>query len=121
MQIGIAGLGRMGAAIAARLMEVGHTLTVWNRSPEKIKPLAEKGARAAKTPAEVAGSAETIITILTDPEQSIVQIARSRVEVEIAEEAIAAEEEEVLAEEEAEVREEKVEEATEAEEEPSEE
>ena len=37
MQIGIAGLGRMGAAIAARLTEVGHTLTVWNRSPQKLK------------------------------------------------------------------------------------
>ena len=41
MQIGIAGLGRMGAAMAARLMDVGHTLSVWNRSPEKAKPLTD--------------------------------------------------------------------------------
>jgi 3-hydroxyisobutyrate dehydrogenase len=67
MQIGVAGLGRMGAAIATRLMEVGHTLTVWNRSPEKAQPLADKGARVVKTPAEVASASETIITILTDP------------------------------------------------------
>ena len=38
MQIGIAGLGRMGAAVAARLMEVGHTVTVWNRIRMKRKP-----------------------------------------------------------------------------------
>lgn len=66
-------------------------------------------------------SVEDGVTILTDPEQSIVQIARSRVEVEIAEEAAAAEEEEAVVEEEAEVREEKVEEAPEAAEESPEE
>ncbi|MGZ3351690.1 MAG: NAD(P)-binding domain-containing protein, partial [Xanthobacteraceae bacterium] len=32
MQIGIAGIGKMGAAIAQRLIEVGHKVTVWNRS-----------------------------------------------------------------------------------------
>jgi len=66
MRIGIAGLGRMGTAMAERLMEVGHDLTVWNRSPEKAKPLVEKGAGAAATPAELAGRVEAIITILTD-------------------------------------------------------
>lgn len=66
MHIGIAGVGRMGAAIGARLMEVGHTLTVWNRSAEKTKPLVDAGANLAATPAELAGEVETIITILTD-------------------------------------------------------
>ena len=54
MNIGIAGLGRMGAAIAQRLMEVGHQVTVWNRSAEKTKPLAAAGAAVAATPAELA-------------------------------------------------------------------
>src|SRR5215210_123059 len=66
MRIGIAGLGRMGTAMAERLMEVGHDLTVWNRSPEKTKPLIESGASAAATPAELAARVEAIITILTD-------------------------------------------------------
>jgi 3-hydroxyisobutyrate dehydrogenase len=66
MQIGIAGLGRMGAAIAARLIEVGHTLTVWNRSPDKAKPLADAGAAVAATPAELVGRVEAVISILTD-------------------------------------------------------
>ncbi len=66
MHIGIAGIGKMGAAIAQRLMEVGHRVTVWNRSPGKVKPVANAGAAIAATPAELASKAETIITILTD-------------------------------------------------------
>lgn len=56
----------MGAAIAARLMEVGHEVTVWNRTPEKTKPLAEAGAKVAASPAELAAACEAVITILTD-------------------------------------------------------
>jgi 3-hydroxyisobutyrate dehydrogenase len=66
MQIGIAGIGKMGAAIAQRLIEVGHTVTVWNRSADKLKPLVAAGAAVAATPAELAGKSEVIITILTD-------------------------------------------------------
>jgi 3-hydroxyisobutyrate dehydrogenase len=66
MQIGIAGVGAMGAAIAARLMEAGHQVTVWNRTAAKAKPLAEAGAKAADNPAAVAAASEAIITILTD-------------------------------------------------------
>jgi 3-hydroxyisobutyrate dehydrogenase len=66
MQIGVAGLGAMGGAIAARLMEVGHQVTVWNRTAAKTKPLAEAGAKVADSPAAVAAASEAVITILTD-------------------------------------------------------
>jgi 3-hydroxyisobutyrate dehydrogenase len=66
MHIGIAGLGRMGGAIAARLIEVGHPVTVWNRSSGKAKPLADAGAKVAASPAALAGMVETVVTILTD-------------------------------------------------------
>src|SRR6266446_3678409 len=66
MQIGIAGIGKMGAAIALRLIEVGHTITVWNRSPEKVKPIAAAGAAVAATPAELASINDAVITILTN-------------------------------------------------------
>jgi 3-hydroxyisobutyrate dehydrogenase len=66
MDVGVAGLGKMGAAIALRLMEAGHKVTAWNRSPDKIKPVADAGAAVAATPADLAGRCETIITILTD-------------------------------------------------------
>src|SRR3954465_11823007 len=66
MQIGVAGLGRMGAAIAARLMEVGHTVSVWNRTPERAKPLVAAGAKQCATPEDLAGHSDVIITMLTD-------------------------------------------------------
>ena len=66
MQIGVAGLGRMGCAIAARLMEVGHTLIVWNRTPGRAKALTDAGARLAETPEDLAEHSETVITMLTD-------------------------------------------------------
>jgi 3-hydroxyisobutyrate dehydrogenase len=66
MQIGVAGLGRMGAAIAARLMEVGHTLIVWNRTPGRAKALTDAGAKLAETPEDLAGHSEAIVTMLTD-------------------------------------------------------
>jgi 3-hydroxyisobutyrate dehydrogenase len=66
MQIGLAGVGKMGAAIAAHLVEVGYQVTVWNRSADKVKPLAALGVKAAQTPAELAGAVEVVITILTD-------------------------------------------------------
>ena len=65
MQIGVAGLGRMGAAIATRLMEMGHQLVVWNRTHGKAEALPK--ASAATTPAALASRVEVIITILTDP------------------------------------------------------
>jgi len=66
LQIGIAGLGRMGAAIAARLIEVGHTVAVWNRSPDKAKPLVAVGATLAATPEDLAEHSEVVISVLTD-------------------------------------------------------
>jgi 3-hydroxyisobutyrate dehydrogenase len=66
MQIGVAGLGKMGAGLAARLIEVGHAVTVWNRATDKTKPLAAAGAKVAATAAELASGVEAVITILTD-------------------------------------------------------
>ena len=66
MRVGVAGLGVMGAAVAARLMEVGHEVTVWNRTPEKTKASADTGAKVAATPAQLASAVEATITMLTD-------------------------------------------------------
>jgi 3-hydroxyisobutyrate dehydrogenase len=66
MNIGIAGVGRMGAAIGLRLIEAGHSLTVWNRSPDKTKALIEAGANLAANPKDLTERSETIITILTN-------------------------------------------------------
>jgi len=56
----------MGAAIAQRLLGLGHEVTVWNRTAEKTGPLAAAGAKVAATPSRLASASETVITILTD-------------------------------------------------------
>jgi 3-hydroxyisobutyrate dehydrogenase len=66
MQVGVAGLGKMGAPIAERLIEVGHQVTVWNRTPDKTKAAAAAGAKVVASPAEVAKASEIVITILAD-------------------------------------------------------
>src|SRR5262249_23667666 len=68
MRVGVAGVGKMGGAIAARLMEVGHEVTVWNRTPDKVRPLADAGAKVARKPAELASQVEAVVTILTNQE-----------------------------------------------------
>ncbi len=59
MQIGIAGLGRMGMNMALRLMQGGHQVCCYNRTVEKAHQLAEQGARAADTPAELVSMLDT--------------------------------------------------------------
>jgi len=66
LRIGIAGTGRMGTAIARRLLGFGHPVTVWNRTPEKTSVLAQAGASTAATPADVTRASDIVITILTD-------------------------------------------------------
>jgi 3-hydroxyisobutyrate dehydrogenase-like beta-hydroxyacid dehydrogenase len=61
------GLGQMGAPMAARLLEAGHELTVWNRSKEKADHLRERGAAVASTPAEASTGAEAVFTMLATP------------------------------------------------------
>ena len=47
MKVGFIGLGQMGSGMAGRLLKAGHELTVYNRTPEKAKPLLDKGAKLA--------------------------------------------------------------------------
>jgi len=53
-RIGFAGLGLMGSRMSRQLLDKGFPLTVWNRTAERCAPLAEKGARVACTPRELA-------------------------------------------------------------------
>lgn len=65
--IAFIGLGGMGGRIAVRLLDAGHELIVWNRTPEKARPLVARGAEEADTPAHAARRAELVMTILADP------------------------------------------------------
>ena len=66
MKIGVLGTGRMGSAMAERLLDSGHTLTVWNRSADKTAALVTRGAVAAATPAGVVAASEIVLSVLTD-------------------------------------------------------
>jgi 3-hydroxyisobutyrate dehydrogenase-like beta-hydroxyacid dehydrogenase len=66
MRIGFLGLGKMGAAMAQRLIAAGHELAVWNRTEGKTEPLAREGAIVAGTPAEAELGADAVITMLFD-------------------------------------------------------
>ncbi|WP_017556942.1 NAD(P)-dependent oxidoreductase [Nocardiopsis baichengensis] len=62
------GLGAMGSPMARRLIASGADVTVWNRTAAKAEPLAAEGARVARTPAEAAAGADTVVTMLAGPE-----------------------------------------------------
>lgn len=66
MRIGIAGTGRMGSALAGRLLGFNHELAVWNRTRDKTAALAAAGAKVVATPEAVTTASEIVITILTD-------------------------------------------------------
>ena len=65
--IAVLGLGAMGSAMAARLLNAGHDLTVWNRTPGRDGGLVSAGARRGETPADAVRDAEVVVTMLTDP------------------------------------------------------
>ncbi len=56
----------MGAPMARRLIKAGHHLRVFNRSPEKVRPLADEGAAVATDPAAAAEAAEIIFIMVPD-------------------------------------------------------
>ena len=57
----------MGGRVASRLLDAGHDLTVWNRSPEKADELVAAGARRAGSPAEAARAADVVLIMVADP------------------------------------------------------
>jgi 3-hydroxyisobutyrate dehydrogenase-like beta-hydroxyacid dehydrogenase len=60
------GLGTMGGGMASNLLKAGYNLTVWNRSAEKCKPFARKGARIAESPADAVRNANLVIYMLSN-------------------------------------------------------
>ncbi len=66
--LGYVGLGVMGSAITRRLLDAGHSVTVWNRTREKAEPLLAAGAQWADSPREVAERSEIVFTMVTNTE-----------------------------------------------------
>lgn len=69
--IGFVGVGRMGGPMAGRLMDAGYSLCVFDTNGEAMRPLVDRGARAATSAQDVASQAEIVLVSLPMP--SIVQ------------------------------------------------
>ena len=74
-KLAFVGLGLTGMPKATRLLEAGHHLTVWDRTTDKTRPLADRDASVAATPAQAAAGvldySAVIATITSDGEQRL--------------------------------------------------
>lgn len=65
--VGVIGLGIMGRAMVDRLLDAGHTVTVYNRTREKAEEALARGAHWADSPAAVATGSAVVLSMVTDP------------------------------------------------------
>jgi 3-hydroxyisobutyrate dehydrogenase-like beta-hydroxyacid dehydrogenase len=66
MRVAVLGMGRMGRALAGRLLDTGHSVTVWNRTAGRAGALVERGANESSTVADAAGGAEVVMISMTN-------------------------------------------------------
>jgi 3-hydroxyisobutyrate dehydrogenase len=66
--IGFIGTGVMGASMAGHLLDAGHTLTIHTRTKSKADALLARGATWADTPADAAGGADVVFSIVGFPD-----------------------------------------------------
>ncbi|MFL6010418.1 MAG: NAD(P)-dependent oxidoreductase [Gaiellaceae bacterium] len=69
-RVGLLGCGRMGSAIGGHLLAAGRPLTAYDPAPETVRPLVERGAADAATPAEVAAASDLVLVVVVDDAQT---------------------------------------------------
>jgi 3-hydroxyisobutyrate dehydrogenase-like beta-hydroxyacid dehydrogenase len=80
MRVAIVGLGRMGRALADRLLDEGHEVSVWNRTPGRADALQERGARVMSSVDGVGDGCDAVFLCLAD-DQSTLDLAAPKGEV----------------------------------------
>jgi len=65
-KIAFIGLGIMGSPMAVHLAQAGHTVTGYNRTPDKAQPLVEAGGRAAESIADAVADADVVCVMVPD-------------------------------------------------------
>lgn len=68
MKVAFLGAGIMGSAMASNILKGGHSVTIYNRTIEKARPLEKLGAKLATTPKEAVRGAEVVMSMLTNDE-----------------------------------------------------
>jgi 3-hydroxyisobutyrate dehydrogenase-like beta-hydroxyacid dehydrogenase len=66
-ELGFVGIGRMGGPMVGRLLDAGHSLTIFDTNEAAVAPLVARGATAAPSPKAVASAAETVLISLPTP------------------------------------------------------
>ena len=67
LKFGFIGLGTLGQRLLKNLLNSGHTVTIWNRTPSKCKDFVKAGATKVTTPADVVASSDITFSCLSDP------------------------------------------------------
>src|SRR5207247_251252 len=62
MRVGFIGLGAMGSRMASRLVAAHHDVVVYNRTPERARPLEQRGAKVAATPKQLAAGTDIVFS-----------------------------------------------------------
>jgi len=65
-RLGFIGVGGMGSRMAARLLAAGHDVTIYNRNPERTRPLEKQGAKVASNPQDLAAQTDIVFSSLAD-------------------------------------------------------
>ncbi|WP_431280270.1 NAD(P)-dependent oxidoreductase [Leifsonia poae] len=68
MKIAFLGLGRLGRELVVHLIDAGHDVTVWNRSPEPAEVVRRRGAHVADSAAAAIEGAEAVISVFFGPD-----------------------------------------------------
>ena len=66
--LGFVGVGRMGGPMSSRLLDAGYSLCIYDKDPNAAAALVARGARLARSPAEVASAAEIVLMSLPTPD-----------------------------------------------------
>lgn len=64
VRVGVLGVGLMGSAMGRRLLDRGIEVIAWDRNPEQISAIEERGGKRADEPTEVVRGADVVITML---------------------------------------------------------
>ena len=67
LRLGFVGLGKLGQPMARRLLEMGHELVVYNRSPEPLRQLRALGCVGGRSPRDVAERCNVVLTAIGLP------------------------------------------------------
>lgn len=70
LKFGFIGLGFMGQRLLKNLLNSGHQVAIWNRTPAKCKEFLEAGATHGDTPADVVTASDVVFSCLSDPRAS---------------------------------------------------